>query len=125
MLIVIRGGNGEPSARASESFTGDVWRDRILPPTDGVTIGNNFFAPCARTFWHSHEGGQILIVLAGDGFVADADGPLRVSAGDTIWTPPGVLHWHGASATRYLVHTAITLGGTNWHDAVSAEDYPS
>jgi quercetin dioxygenase-like cupin family protein len=125
MLTVIRGGSGRPSGRGEKTFTGEVWRDVVLAPSDGVAIGNVFFSPCARTHWHTHEGGQILIAVAGEGFVADADGPVRVTAGDIVWTPPGVRHWHGASAGRYLLHTAITLGGTEWHEPVPDDDYPA
>lgn len=89
----------------------------------GASIGNVFFSPCARTCWHTHEGGQLLIVVAGEGFVADSDGPVRVTVGDMVWTPPGVRHWHGACAGRYLLHTHVTLGGVEWHEPVSDEEY--
>jgi quercetin dioxygenase-like cupin family protein len=68
-------------------------------------------------------GGQLLIVVAGEGHVADENGVVAVRAGDMVWTPPGVRHWHGASAGRYLIHTAITVGATNWEQAVSDEEY--
>ncbi|MER6561769.1 cupin domain-containing protein [Streptomyces sp. NPDC001027] len=123
MIKVIRGGSGAPSARAGSTFTGEVWRDAVMPQSDGVSVGKNFFSPCARTYWHHHPGGQLLIVLAGEGFVADADGAHQVTAGDTIWTPPGVRHWHGATATRYLLHTAITVGGVEWQEPVSDNEF--
>ena len=71
MLTVIKGRSDVPSGLAQGTFTGEAWRDTLLPPEDGVAVGNVFFAPCARTFWHSHVGGQLLIVLAGSGFVGD------------------------------------------------------
>ena len=122
-MTVVRGGSGQPSARAEGTFTGEVWRDAVMRPGDGPSIGNNFFAPGARTYWHSHEGGQLLIVLAGEGLVGEADGIVRVTAGDLIWTPPGVRHWHGASAERYLLHTGVTLGGAGWQEPVTDHDY--
>ena len=122
MLTVVRGGEGE-SEVATGTFTGTAWRDLLLEPTDGVAVGNVFFEPCSRTFWHSHVGGQLLIVVAGEGHVADENGVVTVRAGDMIWTPPGVRHWHGASKARYLLHTAVTVGATNWEQAVSDEDY--
>jgi quercetin dioxygenase-like cupin family protein len=87
-------------------------------------MANVFFSPGARTYWHTHEGGQLLIVLAGQGYVGDTDGPVQVSAGDTIWTPPGVRHWHGAAPDRYLVHTAVSLAGVEWFEPVNDHDYP-
>ena len=123
MMTVVRGGAGQPSARAEDTFTGEVWRDVVMRPGGDVSVGNNFFAPGARTYWHTHGGGQLLIVIAGEGIVADADGQILVTVGDTIWTPPDVLHWHGASAERYLLHTAVSLGGAEWHGPVTDAEY--
>ena len=125
MITVVRAQATEPSGRAGGTFTGEVWRDTVLPKQDGVGIGNVFFAPGARTHWHSHDGGQILIVLAGEGFVGDEEGVARVSTGDTIWTPPGVRHWHGAAPDRYMIHTGISLAGVNWQEPVTDEAYSS
>lgn len=125
MLTVMRGGSGQPSGLAEGTFTGEAWRDTLMSQTDGVAVGNVFFAPCSRTFWHSHVGGQLLIVLAGEGHVCDEGGTVTVRAGDMIWTPPGVRHWHGASKSRYMIHTAVTVGDTNWDNAVSDAEYQS
>jgi quercetin dioxygenase-like cupin family protein len=125
VITVVRGGDNAPSVRGGETFTGEVWRDTVLPTTDGTTIGNVYFTPCARTHWHTHEGGQILIVVAGEGYVGDADGAVRITAGDTVWTPPGVRHWHGASPERAMLHTAIAFGAVDWQEAVSDADYPT
>lgn len=123
MLTVIRGGSGVPSGLAEGTFTGEAWRDVLQSPTDGVAVGNVFFAPCSRTYWHSHVGGQLLIVVAGEGHVTDEDGAQTVRAGDMVWTPPGHRHWHGAAADRYMIHTAVTVGDTNWAEPVSDEEY--
>ena len=50
---------------------------------------------------------------------------VRVSTGDTIWTPPGVRHWHGAAPDRYMIHTGISLAGVNWQEPVTDEAYSS
>jgi quercetin dioxygenase-like cupin family protein len=123
MLTVMRGGSGQPSGLAEGTFTGVAWRDVLLSPSDGVAVGNVFFAPCSRTYWHSHVGGQLLIVVAGEGYVADENETVVVRAGDMIWTPPGVRHWHGGSKDRYMIHTAVTVGDTNWEAAVSDAEY--
>lgn len=123
MLTVIHGETGGPSRAAAETFTGPTWLDVHMPPTDGVAVGNVFFEPCSRTHWHSHGGGQLLIILAGEGFVATDDETIAVRAGDKIWTPPGERHWHGASPDRFLLHTAVTVGGTAWEVAVTDEEY--
>lgn len=123
MITVVHAQPSEPSARSKDNFTGEVWRDLLLPPQDGFSIGNVFFAPGSRSYWHTHAGGQILIIVAGQGFVGHDEGVERVVAGDTIWTPPGVRHWHGAAPDQYMVHTAVTLAGVEWLEAVSDTDY--
>jgi len=123
MLTVIHGSGADPSGLATGTFTGEAWRDMLLSPTDGVAVSNVFFTPRARTFWHSHVGGQLITVVAGEGFVADETKTALVRAGDMVWTPPGVRHWHGASPGHYFLHTAVTIGATDWDELVSEETY--
>jgi 4-carboxymuconolactone decarboxylase len=67
------------------------------------------FAPGARTDWHTHPLGQTLIVTAGAGWVQQEGGEKQeIKVGDVVWTPPGVKHWHGATATDRLTHIALT-----------------
>lgn len=66
------------------------------------------FEPGSRTSWHNHPAGQYLIVTAGIGWVQEQGSAKRaIKAGDVVWTPPGVFHWHGASATHALSHYAV------------------
>lgn len=107
---------GKPGSK----FTGDVYPYMTMPSTDGVTINTVNFTPGARTFWHSHENGQILQVLAGRGLIQTQGEPVRtLHDGDTVWVPPGEQHWHGAAGDSFMTHTAISLGTTTWADAVS------
>lgn len=123
MLTVVRRGDGEPSARSQGPYTGELWRDLLQQDEDGNAFGKVFFTPCSRTYWHSHPGGQLLIVEHGEGLVGDADGTVRISAGDMIWTPPKTRHWHGATGTRSMMHTTVTFGGVNWEEEVSEAHY--
>jgi quercetin dioxygenase-like cupin family protein len=116
----------KPSELRGQTFTGDVWADPVLPETEGVTINNVFFTPGARTHWHTHERGQVLHVLAGEGRACLRGGsPEVIRAGDVVLFEPGEEHWHGASGTSYMLHLAISLGGHDWLDPVSDEDYGS
>ena len=109
-----------PAANRSDTFTGTVWADPLLPTQDGVTVANVFFAPGARTFWHHHERGQLLHVVAGSGLIRSDGGPVEsIRAGDLIWVPPGERHWHGAGPDNYLVHIAVSLGTTVWGEEVA------
>ncbi len=121
-LTVHRGSNLPPAVAGAETFVGEAWRNPVFS-LDGVAAGNNFFAPCARTNWHTHDGGQLLIVTAGSGYVTDDDGAHAVAAGDMIWTPPGVRHWHGGSPEGFLLHISVTIGDTTWLEPVTDEEY--
>jgi quercetin dioxygenase-like cupin family protein len=125
MKIVQGRAPGVPSEQRT-TVTGQVWFDPVLPATDGTTIATVFFAPGARTYWHTHEHGQILQVLAGRGLICAAGGtPQVITAGDSVWVPAGERHWHGAAPGSFLTHTAISLGVTSWAEEVAEADYPT
>jgi quercetin dioxygenase-like cupin family protein len=101
-----------------------VWADPVLANEDGVLVNSVFFEPGARTHWHTHDGGQVLYVTHGSGFARTRDGQGgRISAGDVVHFSPGEEHWHGASPDSYLLHVAISLGGHEWLEPVSDDDY--
>ncbi len=90
--------------------------------------GEVTFEPGARSAWHTHPGGQTLIVTSGAGWIQEEGSEKRIiKPGDVIWTPPNVKHWHGATATTEMRHVAITglRDGRNveWLEQVSDEDY--
>lgn len=73
-----------------------------------LAMGEISFEPGARTGWHSHHAGQYLVITSGVGWVqARGEKKHVVRAGDVVWTPPGVFHWHGATTTQGLRHLAI------------------
>ncbi|WP_438354348.1 cupin domain-containing protein [Microbacterium sp. CJ88] len=112
------------SGKTGSQFTGQVHNFLTMPATDGITINTVTFTPGARTFWHSHTDGQILEIIAGRGLVqSEGAEAVSVGAGDTVWVPPGERHWHGAAPDSFMTHTAISLGPTNWDDAVADSDY--
>lgn len=111
---------GKPGSQ----FTGNAYPYVTMPATDGVTINTVDFTPGARTHWHNHDDGQIIQVLAGRGLIQSEGGPIHViRAGDVIWVPGGERHWHGAAPDSFLVHTAISLGITNWEVPVTDDEY--
>lgn len=115
---------GAPSELRAATFTGTVWADPIMPFTDGVQINNVFFAPGGRTHWHSHERGQVLQVVAGSGWIClEGNKPQPIRSGDVVWIGPNERHWHGGADTSYMLHTATSLGTTNWAEPVSEKDY--
>ena len=123
-MKVFRGRAGVPSEKRSATFSGTVWGDPVMPTTDEVTINSVSFAPGGRTFWHTHEQGQILQVTSGSGFVClDGGEPQAIRTGDVVWIGAGERHWHGGSGDSFMVHTAISLGVTSWAEEVPEEVY--
>lgn len=114
----------------ADSFTGHVQLDPIIGEDPaGLRANTVSFAPGARTFWHSHSLGQTLHVTAGAGHVCERGAaPQTIRAGDTVWIPANVEHWHGAGPNTAMTHIAIQSspdgGETKWLEAVSDSDYP-
>jgi quercetin dioxygenase-like cupin family protein len=124
-------GNSQASRKGpAEYFTGIVRVDAPFsaPAPARVSGGTVTFEPGARTAWHTHPLGQTIIITAGTGWV-QVDGGQReeVRPGDIVWFPPGVKHWHGATATIGMSHIAISeaLDGktVDWLEKVSDEQY--
>lgn len=95
----------QPSASGSaEYFTGTVRIDALFkaPAPARVSGASVTFEPGARSHWHTHPLGQILIVTCGCGFVQSWGGPVRIiRPGDVVSCPPGEKHWHGASPNDF------------------------
>jgi quercetin dioxygenase-like cupin family protein len=123
--MIIRHANTEHQSPGKRSqFTGEVIGDLVLPSTDGVVINTVTFAPGARTYWHSHDRGQILVVLTGYGLIcSEGEPPAPLRPGDWVWVPAGERHWHGAAPGTFMTHTAISLGPTSWSDEVTQDEY--
>ncbi|OCX66877.1 hypothetical protein BFP70_04180 [Thioclava sp. SK-1] len=114
------------------NFTGAVIVSELFGLNDGsdTTAGKVTFQPNARSNWHSHPAGQYLVVADGTGWVQQKGAEkILMRAGDVIWTPPGVMHWHGATDTTYVTHFAIQDivdgSGVVWGDRVTDADYLS
>jgi len=124
MILVRPEDHAGSAGKQGSQFTGTAYPYLTLPSTDGVVINTVTFTPGSRTYWHSHERGQILQIVAGRGLVQSEGGPIEVlRAGDTVWVPAGETHWHGAAPDSYMTHTAISLGTTDWADPVADADY--
>ena len=123
--------DSQPSSKGlAEYFTGTVHIDRLFTANDPSRTSGAYvtFEPGARTAWHAHPLGQILIVTAGSGWVQQWGGPIEeIRQGDVVRIPPGRKHWHGATATAGMTHIAIVehLEGktADWMEKVSDEQY--
>lgn len=114
----------------AEFFTGDARVDPLFPSNDTAHYSGAYvtFEPGARSAWHLHPAGQHIVVTSGVGRTGTWEGAVEeFRAGDVIWCPPGVKHWHGASPTIGMTHLVITgsLDGNNveWMEKVSDAQY--
>jgi quercetin dioxygenase-like cupin family protein len=130
MMKVTRSGAQPSQQGPPEHFTGTVRVDPLFSPSDPSRSSGAYvtFEPCARSDWHTHVLGQALVVTSGVGRIQQWGGPVEeLRAGDVVWTPPGVKHWHGASPTTAMTHLALQelLDGKmgEWMEKVTDEQY--
>ena len=129
-MRILRAGTIPSGKGPAENFTGSVRRDPLIQ-TDGpsrLASGVNTFEPGARTVWHTHPAGQLLIVTAGRGWVQCKGSPREdITPGDSVWIRAGEKHWHGATATTGMTHIAVTesIDGSpvTWLEPVTDEEY--
>lgn len=92
----------------NDFFTG-VARMESLFHDNEISSAYVTFAPGVRTNWHYHPKGQLLIVTYGSGLTQELGQPIKeIKAGDVIWCPPGVTHWHGGGYKTAMTHIAVT-----------------
>lgn len=123
---IFPGGERAPA----DYFTGVVWVKMLVTndPTLHCQIANVVFEPGARNNWHTHPGGQILIVTDGVGYYQEKAKPIQfLRKGDVINIAPGIEHWHGASHDSGFTHLAINpntqKGIVVWLERVTDEEY--
>ncbi|MCK7355836.1 cupin domain-containing protein [Enterobacter roggenkampii] len=131
-MKIIRSGS-LPSAKGPEAwFTGTVRIDAPFQASEPARVGGATvtFEPGARTAWHTHPLGQTLIVTQGRGWLQEWGKAAEIlNQGDIAWIPPGIKHWHGASAQTAMTHIAIaeSVNGSPvaWLEKVTDEQYPN
>ena len=113
----------------STNFKGTAYLQTLMEADslNPTSVGNVTFEAGARTRWHKHPGGQILLVTDGVGYYQEQGKPKKIlRKGDVIKCPGNLPHWHGASADTAFVQVAITnrhLGETAWLHEVTEEEY--
>ena len=116
---------------SNDHFTGSVWVKMLV--TEDVyncPVYNVTFEPEARTYWHSHPGGQILLVTGGRGYYQEEGKTAQpLQEGSVVKIPPNTKHWHGASKDSYFVHVGMStnpnLGDAEWFGPVTDQQYDS
>jgi len=115
----------------NDNFKGTVYLNSLVAgdSINPTAVGSVTFEAGARTKWHLHPGGQILLAIDGVGYYQEKGKSKQIlKKGDVIKCPPNIPHWHGASVDTPFVQVAITnrhLGETVWQQAVTDEEYNS
>ena len=113
----------------AKNHTGDIWLSELNvgDSTFDSSIAQAVYGPGAKLDWHSHPGGQVLLITEGTGYYQERGKPKRiVHKGDVIKCAPGVEHWHGAtpeSGFAYIAVTPTQKGKTVWLEPVSEKEY--
>ncbi len=142
MSLIITGGNlvmaeelNQPFAIGeinpySKYFTGITHLNMLVTrdETFNSSIGNVTFDAGARTNWHKHSGGQILLVTAGEGRYQEKGKDIQIlKKGDVVKIPPNVEHWHGAAPDSNFAHISIEPNipnnETTWLEPVTDKEY--
>lgn len=115
----------------NDNFKGTAYLQMLMDADslNPISVGNVTFEPGARSKWHIHPAGQILLVIDGVGYYQEKGQPKKIlRKGDAIKCLPNIPHWHGASADTAFVQVAITgreKGETVWLEAVTDTQYDS
>lgn len=114
----------------SKFFTGTTYLTRLNTPHGmfKTSLANVTFEPGARTHWHKHDGGQILLVLNGEGRYQERRKEIRIlKKGDVVHIPADVEHWHGAAPQSWFVHISVEPNPektkTEWLSPVTDGEY--
>ena len=129
-IQIFKAGSQKAYQGSQEYFTGTVRIDPQFAAKDQSRVSGGLvtFEPGARAAWHTHPVGQTLIVASGVGRVQQWGGEIQeIKAGDVVWFPAGVKHWHGAAPTTAMSHYAIQEevdgSAVEWMEHVSDEQY--
>ena len=129
-LRVIHTASLPTTSEHNAHFTGTVHLTPLLTalsPANTVVMSVTFEC-CARSDWHSHPLGQLLLVTDGSGRIQQRGQRVRrLTPGDVVWTPTNIEHWHGAGKVSTMTHVAVVWSRNGqfveWKEAVSDADY--
>ncbi|ERL65194.1 cupin domain-containing protein [Schleiferilactobacillus shenzhenensis] len=120
-------GLGDKNSAYAQYFIGQSYLQSLIPLDDDIDVhvANVTFEPGCRNNWHIHHNGyQLLLVTAGEGWYQEKGQPAwRLHPGDSVAIHPGVEHWHGATKDSWFSHIAITKGTTEWLAPVNDTEY--
>lgn len=129
-IYVISDKSSTPTKASETNFTGDMTVRMLMTPQEALGLSSGYvnFSAGARTAWHTHPDGQLLIITTGAGRVQQWGGSvIEVKEGDVVWFPANVKHWHGAMPNQAMTHISMARivdgRSSDWLEKVSDEQY--
>lgn len=118
------GGQGQPTAGGRGSFASRFTGTVTVGETKGMNMSRIRFEAGARTNWHVHTAGQLLLVEEGKGRLYEQGGQIvDIPAGRPVYTKAHVPHWHGAAPDSYAVQLSVYSGELKWMEPVTDDEY--
>ena len=102
-------------------FTG---KSEVMDGKD-LSAARRSFEAGARSAWHYHDNGQLLLVEDGRMRTQKKGGPIKeLGKGESDYTGPKIVHWHGAAPGQALTQINVGFAGeTRWMDKVTDAEY--
>jgi quercetin dioxygenase-like cupin family protein len=114
---VLQGQNATPNTKQNPNFQGTV---NAVEDKYKTAYAHYKFEPGSRTKWHSHSGGQVILVEEGVTHFQNKGGPvMELKANEAYYAQPGVVHWHGATPTQSTTQFNTTRGDITWLEEVT------
>jgi quercetin dioxygenase-like cupin family protein len=113
------------TAPAATSASQNYFGVTSTAPSSDMTVARGRFEAGARTNWHIHPRGQIILAEEGPVFIQRRGEPIKMlRTGESDFTPPGVAHWHGAAPDTHAKKVVVGFGAaTNWLEPVPDAEY--
>jgi len=123
-VLVALGGLLVGSSYAQQDDPRFTGKSTVMEGKD-LTVARRHFEAGARAAWHSHDKGQLLMVEEGRMRTQKRGQAIKeLGVGESDYTGPAVVHWHGATPTEPLVQINVGFGGeTKWLEKVTDAEY--
>ncbi|MBI1698165.1 Cupin domain-containing protein [Lactobacillus crispatus] len=120
-------GFGTSNDAYAKYFTGKSYLNPLATKAN-CNIANVNFEPGCINKWHEHTVPQILVCVAGEGWVQEEGKPAhKMTPGDVYIVSPNTRHWHGAAKDSWFSHLSIMAdtykAKTTWYEDVAPDYY--
>jgi 4-carboxymuconolactone decarboxylase len=113
-----------PAGRGGGNFAANFTGTVVVGDASNMRTSRIRFEAGARTNWHTHTAGQLLLVEEGKGRLQEGgSGIVELAAGQPVYTKPNLRHWHGAAPDMYALQFSVYSGDLKWQEAVTDDFY--